>query len=105
MSLGHLNLELIILCEDVVESVPRLAQLVQGLHGLCCAASCICVTKPGDLPFKVGVCRQQVVDAVAQNCCHCFISIISGILPQLSHLLSELPFKVGVCRQQVVDAV
>ena len=35
----HLNLELIVLCEDVVESVPRLAQLVQCLHGLCCAAS------------------------------------------------------------------
>ena len=34
--------------------------------------TCICVTKPGDLPLKVGVCRQQVVDAVAQNCCHCW---------------------------------
>ena len=34
--------------------------------------TCICVTKPGDLPLKVCVCRQQVVDTVAQNCCHCW---------------------------------
>merc|ERR1719239_1635077 len=41
------------------------------------------------LPFKVCICRQQVVDTISQNCCHRFVSIVASILSQLGHLFSQ----------------